>query len=52
MVLEGSMSSLTVADLKTKIVQENIFSERGDDFGLKMEGKRKNIILDDFPITL
>ena len=52
MVLEGSMSSLTVADLKTKIVQENIFSERGNDFGLKMEGKRKNIILDDFAITL
>ena len=46
------MSVLTVADLKTKIVEENIFSERGDDFGLKMEGKRKNVVLDDFTVTL
>jgi hypothetical protein len=51
-VLEGSMSSLTVSDLKTKIVLDNIFSERGDDFGLKMEGKRKNIVLDDYAVTL
>jgi hypothetical protein len=52
MVLEGSMSSLTVSNLKTKIVTDNIFSERGDDFGLKMEGKRKNFVLDDYTITL
>lgn len=51
-VLEGSMHSLTVSDLKTKIIQDGIFSERGDDFGLKMEGKRKNITLDDCTISL
>lgn len=89
MSLKGTLSSLTVGDVKSQIVSgiivlniifvtiwfprhfdiplnynkdydgfkslfspENIFSERNEDFGLKIEGKRKFLILDDLSVTL
>ena len=41
MVLTGALGDTTVGDLKMQIIDDKIFSERGENFGLKMEGKRK-----------
>ena len=52
MVLTGDLGDTTVGDLKMQIISDKIFSDRGENFGLKMEGKRKNISLDDLSVTL
>ena len=46
------MSALTIGDLKERIVEEGAFSDRGVNFGLTIEGKRKKITLDDSTETL
>lgn len=51
-VLQGSLSDLTVGTLKERIVEEGVFSDRGVNFGLTVEGKRKKISLDDSTETL
>ena len=51
-VLQGSLSDLTVGTLKERIVEEGVFSDRGVNFGLTVEGKRKKITLDDSTETL
>ena len=51
-VLLGSLSALTVGSLKERIVGEGAFSDRGVNFGLTIEGKRKKITLDDSTETL
>jgi hypothetical protein len=38
--------------MKQCFFSENVFSERNEDFGLKIEGKRKFVILDDLSVTL
>ena len=52
MVLTGDLGDTTVGDLKMQIISDKIFSDRGENFGLKMEGKRKNVSLDDLSVTL
>ena len=51
LLLKGDLANLTVGCLKSQIISDGIFSE-GKSFGLKVEGKRKNVSLDNLEETL
>ena len=51
LLLKGDIAILTVGCLKSQIISDGIFSEEKS-FGLKVEGKRKNISLDNLEETL